>query len=158
MQQEREIVLYNYYLYLWTSPSRRSFLVKSSQTFRDIDSCLQFTHLSRRIVKLSTPFEASIYKESDIQKYEKWGILSRDINIPVLLTITASGLFAQIFLAHLRALGINSSGDTTAFTTPHSYIFWGETGSPIKANSEARWSPSISEAEQICTNKANYSS
>ena len=78
---------------------------------------------------------------NDPQSSGRGVVRCKDISIPVRLTITASGLLSQIFRAHFNAVGINSSGATTAFTTPQSYIFCGDIGSPIKAISEALCSP-----------------
>lgn len=77
-----------------------------------------------------------------------WCVRSRELSIPVRLTMTASGLFSQIILAYFRATGSNSSGDTTAFTIPHSCILCGEMGFPSSANSDARCRPSVSRSEK----------
>lgn len=124
--------------------------VSNSHTSLDaLWSWVPRSRLPSTISQLSSKLNVLLITDRDV--------LSRDINMPVLLTITASGLFSQIFLAHLRAVGINSSGGTTALTIPHSCIFWGEIGSPIKANSDARCRPSINNIREGNADETNNS-
>jgi len=126
-----------------TPPAWRSLLIERSQTLCDVEPSFQFINLTTSIMQLSAPLKTPVYTVNSYDVFESgngW-IRSRDDSIPVRLTITASGLFWQIFLAHRRAVGINSSCGTTALTTPHSCIFSADIGSPINAISDALCKP-----------------